>query len=606
MQATRLTNHLTNVVSYALDIPHHQLFFTAERQHNSLLNAQSTKSGIFISGQLLSDLIAIDGRRASMWWDALDLYSQQMGERTEVQLNTRGTIEGVPPIWPSPDGHFIVMNTDIRGPVPEQWKSYNYDDVFLRHVVRTHYSLGAPRFLFQLELINVEANHSEPLLDAPTGSTQVDVVWARDSHSVVVSRTFLPLGAEFSESAAKFAKRYVSQVDIATGSITPITNEDIKPYKWSDDAGSLLFECSGSSNSGQPKTSIVAFEKTAAGWRRHQAPESELHANNMIDVLLQEDMHSPPRIHVRRLDGTGDVVLLDLNPEFSKLGFGRVESVTYKATDGLPVRAGIYFPPDFHEGKKYPLVIQTHGWEPQRFWVSGPYDTAYAAQPLAGKGFIVAQLEEDFSHLGSIDEVREEVSAYEGVIDYLDEQALIDRNRVGIIGFSRTGLFVEYALTHSHYHFAAASLADISDSGYFRYIALLNRPGFPEELENMMGSSPFGTGLASWLATSASFSLDKVRTPVRIEANGPVSLFFTWEWFSGLSRLEKPVEFIYIPEGPHVLVKPWDRMISQQGNVDWFDFWLKGQEDPSPEKIEQYKRWRKLRRLQEGDAPAGG
>lgn len=39
-------------------------------------------------------------------------------------------------------------------------------------------------------------------------------------------------------------------------------------------------------------------------------------------------------------------------------------------------------------------------------------------------------------------------------------------------------------------------------------------------------------------------------------------------------------------------------MTSQQGNVDWFTFWLKGEEDPNPAKAEQYKRWRELRNLQ--------
>lgn len=34
---------------------------------------------------------------------------------------------------------------------------------------------------------------------------------------------------------------------------------------------------------------------------------------------------------------------------------------------------------------------------------------------------------------------------------------------------------------------------------------------------------------------------------------------------------------------------------SLEGNVDWFDFWLNGHEDPDPTKVEQYLRWRALR-----------
>jgi hypothetical protein len=40
-------------------------------------------------------------------------------------------------------------------------------------------------------------------------------------------------------------------------------------------------------------------------------------------------------------------------------------------------------------------------------------------------------------------------------------------------------------------------------------------------------------------------------------------------------------------------------MASQQGDVDWFDFWLNGHEDPDPTKADQYIRWRELRNLQE-------
>ena len=76
-----------------------------------------------------------------------------------------------------------------------------------------------------------------------------------------------------------------------------------------------------------------------------------------------------------------------------------------------------------------------------------------------------------------------------------------------------------------------------------------------------------------------------------------------WHWFTGLSLLGKPVEMIYIPDGTHILEKPWDRMISQQGNVDWFCFWLNGEEDPNPANAEQYKRWRELRSLHGRTAP---
>jgi hypothetical protein len=42
-------------------------------------------------------------------------------------------------------------------------------------------------------------------------------------------------------------------------------------------------------------------------------------------------------------------------------------------------------------------------------------------------------------------------------------------------------------------------------------------------------------------------------------------------------------------------------MASQGLSVDWFRFWLQGYEDPDPAKVEQYKRWRELRKTQLGN-----
>jgi len=47
-----------------------------------------------------------------------------------------------------------------------------------------------------------------------------------------------------------------------------------------------------------------------------------------------------------------------------------------------------------------------------------------------------------------------------------------------------------------------------------------------------------------------------------------------------------------------VLVKPGERLVSQQGNVDWFTFWLKGEEDLSPGNDAELERWRNLRKLE--------
>jgi hypothetical protein len=72
-------------------------------------------------------------------------------------------------------------------------------------------------------------------------------------------------------------------------------------------------------------------------------------------------------------------------------------------------------------------------------------------------------------------------------------------------------------------------------------------------------------------------------------------LLAEWETYSSLQAQGKPVTLIYFPDGDHVLQRPLERMASQQGNVDWFRFWLMDEEDSDPAKGVQYQRWRALR-----------
>jgi len=86
---------------------------------------------------------------------------------------------------------------------------------------------------------------------------------------------------------------------------------------------------------------------------------------------------------------------------------------------------------------------------------------------------------------------------------------------------------------------------------------------------------------------------------------GTQAVFSDWEPYAALRYLKKPVDLIMLQAGAHVMTNPTQRLASETINVDWFRFWLKGEEDPDPAKAEQYARWRELRRLQqEGDAKA--
>jgi hypothetical protein len=158
-------------------------------------------------------------------------------------------------------------------------------------------------------------------------------------------------------------------------------------------------------------------------------------------------------------------------------------------------------------------------------------------------------------------------------------------------------------LTHSNYHFAAATSAEGTNTGYFNYVVTSNGSSRLQKVERLNGGPPWPANWKTWIEHSLSFEFDKIHTPLRIESdrNSPElpEILNEWECFVALKQLKRPVELIYVTEGDHPVVKPSHRMTSQQGNVDWLAFWLKGEVDPDPSKASQYARWRELKKLQD-------
>jgi len=596
------TNHPTSVVSYSVSASGDKIAYVAKEPTRSIFDSRTRREGVVVSTYWLPDLIA--GRKGGGAFAGGDdelFFQSPTGHTSRVVLSSGiANALGGPcgsPACISPDGKYIVALANVMD-FPRNWEEYK--DIYVHRNVVEKRALGQKAGLIRYELIETSTGRRRILLNGPVNHWYAEVAWAADSRSVAIGGVFLPLdNTTGEERKARQSKPFSVEVSLTNGEISKVSDEDLKLLGW-DAKRNLLSFGAGWSSEKPELGSRVFYEKRKSAWEKVSVgPVNQ----GRPEIVLEEDLNTPPKMVAVDSQTHQHVMLLDLNPEFKKLAFGRVEQVHWEGSDGHERKGGLYYPVDYVPGRKYPLVLQGHGWTADRFWIDGPWPTAFAAQPLAGKGIFVLQADEEFAADGTPEEVKRESLTFEAAIDYLDGRGMIDRDRVGIIGFSRTCLFVAHLLTHSKYPFAAASITDGIDGGYFQYVAFSNaNPGLGTQYETYNGGLPWGEGLKGWADQSASFSLEKVRTPVRLTAVNPSSLLTEWEWFAGLSRMRKPVELVLLEEAEHFLQKPWDRMNSQQGNVDWFCFWLKGEEDPDPAKAEQYARWRELRKLQEANA----
>lgn len=311
-----------------------------------------------------------------------------------------------------------------------------------------------------------------------------------------------------------------------------------------------------------------------------------------LNVSIRESLSEPPLLVARQGSAGEYKTLWDPNPGLKDVDLGEVREYRWTDAAGREWRGGIYLPSAYTAGEKLPLVIQNHGFIAGRFIPSGLYSSVNAARVLTAAGIAVLQVQ-DCDATGTA-EGSCQTAGYESAIAGLAREGIVDADRVGIMGFSRTCYYVLSALSSGRIPFKAAVISNGVNGGYLQ--ALLDRR-YAEDGERLNGAPPYGDGLRTWLQRSPTFNLSRVETPLRIEASeGLVSLVFMWEPYAVLSYLKKPVELVYFREtGTHPLTNPGQRLQSQGGAVDWFRYWLQGYEDPAPANRDRNARWRELR-----------
>jgi dipeptidyl aminopeptidase/acylaminoacyl peptidase len=593
----RITNHSTNIIDYSVTPNGAALVFVAEEHRRSMWNPRTERRGIAVERQSILNLIAgedgtLPGREDSSGLPRL--FYEPLGG-PERRIRTRGILSRFNSnLAISPDGGFVLLTSRVES-VPTVWQEYA--DPWVHAEATRVRSSGQSSWLRRFELIDLRTGENRIPLNSPCATgTGCDAVWAPDGRSMLISNLYLPLeGTNGEASELRKSTPFSIEVHLPDGMISEITRKGLKLLRWDSSTGSAVFTESVRPMESANRDQRFYFRKRHGRWEEIATLSAEEKEKLPPKVMLVEDMNTPPKLFLAPSDGSSQKLLFDLNPQFASLEFGRVEAVHWVGPSGQKFKGGLYYPVGFLPGQKYPLVIQTHGFNARRFWIDGPWTTAYAAQPLAAKGVLVLQADESYEDHDTPKETDREAERLESAVDYLDARGLIDRTKVGLLGFSRTCLYIKYVLTHSRYRFAAASVSDGMDAGYFQYLLSGTSSEWTSMNEAINGGLPWGKGLDSWRVRSPGLNVDHVQTPLLIVAQNPTVALGEWEWFAALRRLDKPVDMIMLRNGEHILQKPWERLVSQQGNVDWFVFWLNDEEDPDPAKAQQYLRWRRLK-----------
>ncbi len=530
----------------------------------------------------------------------------------------------------SASGRYVAI-TQHAVRIPKAWEAYEPFPDSLSSFVRLKESRPGERkegLLYRLEqpkqyaIADLDTGKVDPI-DAPVGQalsywSPSEAVWSRDNRRVLLMNTYIPLentvGTERYRRSRTPCIALLETISHRMNCIASVKQSGREQYvaegtayyltdvTWRESSGEIILSYS---TYGKPKGN-EPYEYGPETYRLHDGrwtqvedkpPPTSVH----FWVGVRQDLNNPPTLFVSNGSKDQGLRLWDPNPRLHTINLGEVSVYAWRDKAGREWHGGLVKPPNFNPGHRYPLVIQTYGFRSQEFMTVGTFTTAFAARPLAASEILVLQIDGAFDLLATPQEAFVNAQACEAAIDQLSEEGLVDAARVGIIGFSRSGYWTLEALTKYPRRFAAATIASSDFLGYMQRLlgVDIGDDTLKKESVAIYGSQPFGDGLKTWLKEAPAFNLDKIVAPVRIEVHDSQDLLFNWELYAALRLQDKPVDLIYLPDAVHVVVKPLERLASEQGDVDWFRFWLKDEEDPDPAKADQYARWRELRRLNE-------
>ncbi len=519
----------------------------------------------------------------------------------------------------SPDGRWLVFAYDAES-VPEAWKRHPYVKYILAN--------GAPLLITVTH--DFETGHTAMPLESVYAGTIP--FWAADSKSFLMTAP-APIDSiwekrDIKENRIAGTDANLYWIDVETGQVQEVMARvpyhHQPPLAWTPDGDIVLKTYAGT---------VSTFHQAGNTWTKrssvtvpfeHPYPYSPLGSDGKTVVGVYEAVNSPPNLYTLDLK-TGDAAIItNLNPQLADATLAKTKHIQWHTSDGMEVHGLLFLPTDYVPGHRYPLVIQTKGQQDNSSFVcdSGMnHDPAFAPQPIANSGmmYLIRTFPENYDleteakrrqtskYPAGIAEAVQQTDIWESGIQSLRAQGLIDPSKVGIIGFSRTGWYVEFMLTQGTVHFAAASVADNAEYSLGEYW-LLNDASVG--YDNIYGGSPYGPALKNWIKYSISFNLQKIHTPLLMEVMGhgtsndvpgqiPPLLAAKYEALVGLERLKRPVQLYFFPNQGHMPSAPEARLESLQQNVDWFRFWLQEYEDPDPAKTQQYARWRLLRKEQE-------
>jgi dipeptidyl aminopeptidase/acylaminoacyl peptidase len=267
------------------------------------------------------------------------------------------------------------------------------------------------------------------------------------------------------------------------------------------------------------------------------------------------------------------------------------EVISWKSKDGAIIEGVLHKPKDYDPSKKYPLLVVIHGG-PTGIDTPTPVPSyVYPIVQWLDKGCLVlrpnyrgsAGYGEKFRSLNvknlGVGDAWDVLSG----VDYLANKGMIDRSKMGCMGWSQGGYISAFLTTNTDIFKAISVGAGISNWMTY-YVSTDIHPFTRQYLQ----ATPWSDE-AIYKKTSPMTNINKAKTPTLIqhgEFDRRVPIANAYELVQGLRDKNVPSELIVYKGFGHGITKPKERLAATWHNWQWFNryVWNENVELPLGEK----------------------
>ncbi|NOT75262.1 MAG: S9 family peptidase [Cyclobacteriaceae bacterium] len=274
--------------------------------------------------------------------------------------------------------------------------------------------------------------------------------------------------------------------------------------------------------------------------------------------------------------------ITEMTSQLSSWKLGTSEVISWKSKDGATIEGVLHKPKNYDPSKKYPLLVVIHGG-PTGIDTPTPVPSyVYPIVQWLEKGCLVlrpnyrgsAGYGEKFRSLNVKNlGVGDSWDILSGV-DYLDKKGMIDKNKMGCMGWSQGGYISAFLTTTSNVFKGISVGAGISD--WMTYYVSTDIHPFTRQY---LKATPW-SDQAIYNKTSPMFYINQAKTPTLIqhgEFDRRVPISNAYQLLQGLRDKDVKAELIVYKGFGHGISKPKERLAATWHNWQWFNKYVWGE-----------------------------